>query len=178
MALKDIEGITEDALRDEVHSWYEDRVKHLFYKDALELIELHRSKGHHLILLTAASPYISEMVIDDLNLHDMLCTHLEVKEGRFTGKPIEPLCYGSGKVHWAENFANDRGIKLDASYFYTDSYTDLPMLRRVGHPVATNPDPRLRRLAQREGMTIRDFQNSTSSPENTSSVDALVHDRN
>jgi len=61
-------------------------------------------------------------------------------------------------VHWAEQIARQRNIDLAQSFFYTDSYTDLPMLRRVGHPVATNPDPRLRRLAQREGMAIRDFK--------------------
>lgn len=157
-ALAGLEGQVEDELRADVLAWYEQQIKDLFYDDAIALIERHREQGHHLILLTAASPYIAEPVCRDLQLHDLLCTRLEVRpDGRFSGRPVEPLCYGEGKVHWAERLAQERGVDLDRSYFYTDSYTDLPMLRRVGHPVATNPDPRLRRLALQEGMAVRDF---------------------
>jgi hypothetical protein len=60
-----------------------------------------------------------------------------------------------GKVYWAERYAAEKGVDLSRSYFYTDSYTDLPLLLRVGHPVAVNPDLRLRRLARRRGMAHR-----------------------
>ena len=67
------------------------------------------------------------------------------------------MCYGEGKYHWARVYAEARGIDLARSYFYTDSYSDLPMLRRVGHPVIVNPDRRLRRLALQEGWPIVRF---------------------
>jgi phosphoserine phosphatase len=71
---------------------------------------------------------------------------------------VDPICYGDGKRVLAEELAAAEGLDLDQSWFYTDSYTDLPMLRRVGHPVATNPDPRLARLARREGMQVLRFK--------------------
>ena len=163
-ALKDLEGIDEQRLREEVHQWYREHVRPRFYTQAIELVEHHRNLGHTLVLLTAASPYISECVVADLKLHETLCTRIEVAEGLFTGRPVEPLCYGEGKVFWAEQLANKLQISLGQSYFYTDSFTDLPMLKQVGNPVATNPDPRLRRFATRHNITVLDFSPEVRSP--------------
>jgi len=156
-ALRQFEGKPEDALRAEVHAWYDRKVRHHLYAQGRQLVEHHRSQGHHLVLLTAASPYLSERVVEDLKLDHFLCTRPEVVDGHFTGRFVEPLCYGEGKIVWAEQLAKEHGMDIGNSFFYTDSFTDLPMLRRVGNPIATNPDPRLRRLAAKEGMPIRDF---------------------
>ena len=86
-----------------------------------------------------------------------LCTFLQSEDGRLTGAIEPPACYGTGKVVWARRFAAEHGVDLGASYFYTDSISDLPLLEQVGHPVAVNPDPRLRRLATRRGWPIQMF---------------------
>jgi phosphoserine phosphatase len=65
---------------------------------------------------------------------------------------------GPGKVHWAEALGDRRQIDLAQSWFYTDSYTDLPMLERVGHRVVVNPDPRLKRAARRRGWPIENWR--------------------
>ncbi|MGD8627079.1 MAG: haloacid dehalogenase-like hydrolase, partial [Anaerolineae bacterium] len=78
-------------------------------------------------------------------------------DGRLTGEIEPPPCYGQGKVVWAERFAREHAVDLSASYFYTDSISDLPLLERVGQPVAVNPDPRLRRLARARGWQITRF---------------------
>jgi phosphoserine phosphatase len=67
------------------------------------------------------------------------------------------VCYGPGKVVWAERFAAEYDVDLAASTFYTDSISDLPLLERVGQPVAVNPDLRLRRLARRRGWPAERF---------------------
>ena len=90
----------------------------------------------------------------DLGIGHFLVTELVVRDGRFTGQVIEPVCYGRGKAYWAERFAAEHGVDLARSYFYTDSITDLPVLDRVGHPRVVHPDPRLRRLAQRRGWQV------------------------
>ncbi len=156
--LRGVEGKREDAARDEVLRWYEAQVRQHLYTEGRDLIERHRAQGHRVVLLTGSSPYVSEPAVRDLRLDAYLCTRLEVApDGTFTGRAVEPICYGQGKVHWATEYAEREGIDLKKSWFYTDSYTDLPMLRAVGNPVATNPDPRLRRLARKEGMPILDF---------------------
>ena len=73
----------------------------------------------------------------------MLCSHLEVEEGRFTGR-CSLLCYGPEKVRVAQEWASEEGVDLARSSFYSDSVSDLPMLERVGDPRVVNPDPRLR----------------------------------
>jgi phosphoserine phosphatase len=69
-----------------------------------------------------------------------------------------PFCYGPGKVQRAERWAAEHGVELEQSYFYTDSLSDLPMLERVGQPRIVNPDPRLRREANRRGWPILDWR--------------------
>ncbi len=157
-ALADLEGQNEEEMRLKVANWYEQELRDRFYQEAIDLIEDHRQKGHRLFLATGSSPYVSAPACKQLGLEDYVCTRLEVVDGNFTGRPMDPVCYGEGKLHWMKQLAQRHNVDLSQSWFYTDSFTDLPGLRAVGHPVATNPDPRLRRLAKREDMTVRDFK--------------------
>jgi putative phosphoserine phosphatase/1-acylglycerol-3-phosphate O-acyltransferase len=86
-----------------------------------------------------------------------VCTHLVSVGGRLTGEVVEPVCYGQGKVVWAERFAAEWGVDLADSTFYSDSISDLPLMERVGRPVAVNPDMRLKRVARRRGWPIERF---------------------
>ncbi len=117
-------------------------------------LEEHRRAGDELVLLTSSTPYVAEPLAEHLGIPHVLCTRLHVREGRFTGTCERPTCYGAGKVHHAEAFARAHDIDLGRSYFYTDSYSDLPMLERVGHRRVINPDERLRRHARRQGWEI------------------------
>ena len=78
-------------------------------------------------------------------------------QGRFTGRISRSLLHGA-KVEALDADARAHGIDLSASWVYSDSVSDLPMLQAVGHPVAVNPDRELRRRAQEEGWPVRDFQ--------------------
>jgi len=73
--------------------------------------------------------------------------------GAFTGE-LDCLCYGSGKVVLSEAWAEEHEVDLSVSWFYSDSYTDLPMLERVGHPVVVHPDPRLSRWARQRDVEV------------------------
>jgi len=87
----------------------------------------------------------------------VLCTQLEVEDGRLTGRHVWPTCYGGGKAIAARALARERGIDLGQSYFYTDSHEDLPLLEAVGHPRPTNPNRRLAAIAARRGWPVRRF---------------------
>src|SRR5262249_61726869 len=87
-----------------------------------------------------------------VGVEHLLVRRLVVRDGRFTGEAVRPLCYGAGKIYWAERFAAEHGLALERSFFYTDSITDLPLLERIGEPRIVNPDPRLRRGAPRGGL--------------------------
>lgn len=157
-ALRSLEGLEEEALQARINEWYDREVAHRFYEDAIAKVESHRAQGHRLYIATGSSPYVAQRAARQLNMDDFVCTRVEVEDGRFTGRPVMPICYGDGKLTLASALATRDGVDMSQSWFYTDSYTDLPLLRAVGHPVATNPDPRLRRLASLEGIRILDFK--------------------
>ncbi|HZS40045.1 MAG TPA: HAD family hydrolase [Polyangia bacterium] len=124
---------------------------------ALEALERHRAEGHVVAILSSSSPYVTEPLAKHLGIEHVLCTRLAVRDGKFAGTHVRPACYGAGKVHWAEAFARDRGVDLARSYFYTDSYSDLPMLERVGVARVINPDSRLKRHARRVGWEVDEW---------------------
>lgn len=136
---------------EEVEAFFHNEVVNTICAEARERVEHHRHEGHEVALLTSATRFLSLPVANVLEVQHVLCTELEEREGILTGRHIDPLCYGPGKVERAEQFAAEHGIDLDRSFFYSDSISDLPMLERVGEPRVVNPDPRLRRIAQERG---------------------------
>ncbi len=152
-------GRLEEEVAAHCRHWYESEVAGYFCEPMLAKVIEHRSQGHVVALLTGGTRYLNDWIAADLGIEHLLVSRLEVKEGRFTGNPVGPLCYGRGKVALAEEFAAAHGIDLSSSLFYSDSLNDLPMLERVGTPIAVNPDPRLRVEAKRRGWPILDGSN-------------------
>jgi HAD superfamily hydrolase (TIGR01490 family) len=153
-ALAIYRGEREEALADWTREWYEAEVRQWVTSGARSALEEHRRVGHRRVLLTSSSPYMAGAVGEELGLDGWISSRYEVDNGLLTGEPVSPICYGSGKVSLAERWARQHGVDLSRSYFYTDSYTDLPMLLRVGRPRVVNPDLRLRLAARRRGWTV------------------------
>jgi len=157
-ALSTVRGLPEQTLRHWTHEWFRHEVVPFAAPGAMAVIEAHRAAGHPLVLLTSSSPYASEVAVEHFALDTYLSSLYEVAEGCFTGRFVSPLCFGAGKVARAEAWARGQGVDLDASWFYTDSATDLPMLERVGNPRPVHPDPRLRRVARLKGWPILNWR--------------------
>lgn len=121
---------------------------------ARRALDRHRRDGDLLVLLTSSTQFTSELVARALDIPHVLCTRLHVAGGVFTGGLEQPVCFGPGKIYWAERFALEHGVDLGRSTFYSDSWSDLPMLARAGRRVVVNPDPRLARHARRVGWPI------------------------
>jgi HAD superfamily hydrolase (TIGR01490 family) len=149
-----LQGWSEVEFADRCQRWVEDEVLDLLLPSALRKIEKHRAEGHVLALLSSSPTYVTRPIANTLGIEEVLSTQFEVAAGQFTGRLLGPACVGAGKVHWAEDMGVRRALDLDGSWFYTDSYTDLPMLERVGHRVVVNPDPRLRLTARRRGWPV------------------------
>jgi HAD superfamily hydrolase (TIGR01490 family) len=149
-----VRGKDEAAMVADCVGWYGEAVRPYVFPGMAAQVAAHREAGHVLAILTSATRYLAEPLGADLGIEHHLVTQLVVRDGRFTGEVVQPVCYGRGKVYWAERFAAEHGIDLASSFFYTDSITDLPLLDRVGHPRVVHPDPRLRRLAQRRGWPV------------------------
>ncbi len=162
-AIKTCEGLAESDMVERCERFFREVVLPRFAPGGLAVLERHRAAGEPVVLLSSTSPYLARPVAEHLHLDGWLCTHFEVRDGAFTGELILPLCYGEGKVEHAERWAAENDVDLDASAFYTDSITDLPMLERVGRPVVVQPDGRLRRLARKRGWPIEDWSAAAAS---------------
>lgn len=138
-------------LESEVVGWFDREIKPHVCRQGKERVEYHRRQGHVLVMLTSGTEFSCKPLLELLDMKHLLCTRLDVEDGELTGGFTPPACYGPGKVTAAEAFADKHNVDLSRSYFYTDSYSDLPMLLRVGQPRVINPDPRLKRRASAEG---------------------------
>ena len=150
-------GKSESEFAERCKRWVEDEVLPLVVPGALRQIEHHRAEGHVLAVLSSSPTYVTRPLAQMLGIGEVLSTTFEVEGDLFTGRLIGPACVGSGKIHWAEALGVRRELDLAQSWFYTDSYTDMPMLERVGNQVIINPDPRLRMAAKKRGWPVQDW---------------------
>jgi HAD superfamily hydrolase (TIGR01490 family) len=147
-------GRPESGMVSFCESWFQSVVKDYIYPHAKELIENHKDMGHITAILSGSIKYTCDPVVRFLGIDHCLSTQLEVEHGFFTGRVIEPICMGEGKIYWAKRFSEENGVDIDESYFYTDSASDIPMLRLVRNPIVVNPDHILRAEARRRGWRI------------------------
>lgn len=131
----------------------------LVYEEALDLFEEHRRAGRRLYLVSSSGVEVVRPLAEYLGVPHVIATRAGIDaEGRYDGT-LDFYCYGPAKADAIREEAAQHGLDLDASYAYSDSITDLPMLEAVGHPVAVNPDRELRAVARARGWELRDFSN-------------------
>jgi HAD superfamily hydrolase (TIGR01490 family) len=128
------------------------------YPRMLEIAYEHQDAGRPVFICTAASQEMAELMAIVLTLDGAVGSVFETVDGEYTGLPGGPFTYREGKARAIRELAEREDIDLDASYAYSDSESDLPMLRLVGHPVAVNPDAELARVAREEGWEIMRFE--------------------
>ena len=131
------------------------------YDEAVALIEEHRAAGRDIVIISSSGTEVVEPIGERLGADVAIGTQLVVEDGRYTGE-ILFYAYGEGKAQAMRDLADERGYDLAASYAYTDSVTDLPMLDIVGHPTAVNPDAELRRIATERAWPVVDFARPVS----------------
>lgn len=124
------------------------------YPQMLERAYAHQDEGMPVYILTAASQEMADLLAHVLAFDGGLGSRSEIVDGRYTGRPAGPFNYREGKVLAMREVATRDRIDLQASYAYSDSESDLPMLRAVRHAVVVNPDGALRRIAAEEGWEV------------------------
>lgn len=153
--LKNYRNSLEEDLASTCEAWFPEYVTPHISQAARDTVEHHRSLGDELIIATSATIYGTRPLLEELSMGDIVCTELEVQNGRFTGDVVEPLCYGEGKLKKVSAYLESRNLKLEEATFYSDSITDVPLLEAVARPVAVNPDMRLAREAKKRGWEIQ-----------------------
>ncbi|HVM21653.1 MAG TPA: HAD-IB family hydrolase [Egibacteraceae bacterium] len=129
----------------------------LIYQEALDLFEEHRRAGRALYLVSSSGEEVVKPLAEYLGVPHVIATRAGIDEdGNYDGT-LEFYCYAEQKAVAIREEAHRHNIDLQASYAYSDSVTDVPMLEAVGHPVAVNPDKELRRLAVEREWEVVDF---------------------
>ncbi|WP_298445394.1 HAD family hydrolase, partial [Ferrimicrobium sp.] len=133
----------------------------LIYREAMELIDLHHLAGRKVFLVSASPEEVVGPMASFLGVDGFIGSRSRVDEaGKYTGELVF-YAYGPYKVEAIANLAIAEDIDLACSWAYSDSYTDLPMLEMVGHPVAVNPDRVLTKVAKERGWEILEFKETT-----------------
>ena len=133
------------------------KLMHDVRREARGLIDLHTDAGRDTYIVSASPIEIVGRFAEEMGMTGGLGTVADISDGVYTGELAQPFCYGEGKADALHRIADEMGYDLEASYAYTDSAGDMPMLDAVGHPVAVNPDKALETVAYHKGWPIVEF---------------------
>ncbi len=146
---------------DEAHALFMQRViRPALLPAALDLVALHRSRGEHLVMVTATNEFVTRPIAQAFDMDVLLAVELVRDEtGFFTGEIAGVPTLREGKVTRVQQWLNEQGLRLQdvEATFYSDSMNDLPLLEQVQHPVVTNGSPALKQIAKERGWRILDL---------------------
>lgn len=125
-----------------------DIITPILLKPAQQLIDKHRERGDTLLVITATNRFVTEPIVQLYGIENLLATTPEMSDGRYTGKFIGVPCFQDGKITHLEEWLMTSGETLQGSWFYSDSHNDLPLLKRVDHAIAVDPDVKLSNYAK------------------------------
>jgi HAD superfamily hydrolase (TIGR01490 family) len=161
-ALRVTKGWSQETIRDLVEETLLEVIDPIVYAEALELIREHQDAGRRVYLISASPEEIVAPLGRHLGVDQVIATTCRLDdEGRYTGE-VDLYAYGPFKAEAMQREAEAHDIDMAASYAYSDSATDVPMLRAVGHPVAVNPDRDLLKVARAEEWQIEVFDRPIS----------------
>lgn len=135
-----------------------ERIEPIIHPRGLEIVALHRRRGDVAVMITATNKVIAEPISKLFCMDALICTLPELVEGRYTGKVSGLPCYRQEKLTQLDGWLAARDLTLHGAHFYSDSSNDLPLLLKVDHPVAVDPDPVLLAHALEKGWQVLRFK--------------------
>lgn len=151
---KRYKGMERDRLIGLADDLFETVTKPSMYRRAHELVRQNRTAGYCNVLVTGTLDFTAQPVAQELGFDDLISNRLEYVDHIATGRVIPPLIAEEEKVAAIMDYSQKENIDLSQSRAYSDSFSDLPMLKAVGEPIATNPDRRLKKVARENGWAI------------------------
>lgn len=141
----DVERVVGEAVAE--------RIAPFIHLPIRRLADQHRRDGRRVYLVSSSPVEVVHPLAEFLGIDHVIATRADVEDGRYTGR-VEFYCFGDAKVDAIREEAQTHGLDLAASYAYSDSASDVPMLETVGHPIAVDPDKSLRRIAAERGWEV------------------------
>ena len=147
--------------RTQLNAWHaqymQQKIKPIILPKALELVARHALDAGLMAIVTATNSFVTAPIAKEFGIENLIATEPEQVNGQFTGNIIGVPSFREGKVTRLNAWLQARGLNwksITESWFYSDSLNDLPLLERVTHPVAVDPDPILRAHADKHGWSV------------------------
>ena len=156
-----VKGWDVDTVRRTIDETFDAVIEPMIHSEALDLIAEHRAQGHPIVIVSASGDVMVEPIGRRLDVDHVISTRMSVIDNKFSGE-ITYYAHGPTKAEAMRELAERENYDLAASYAYSDSATDIPMLEAVGHPFAVNPDKQLRAKAEELGWPILEFKRPVS----------------
>jgi len=153
-ALKPLSEHEPEVLEQLHQEFMQTTIAPMMLDKAATLLQKHRDQGDYLLIITATNRFVTGPIAALLGVDDTLATEPEMIDGRYTGKVSGTPCFQAGKVERLNAWLEQTGHSMEDSYFYSDSINDKPLLERVTHPVAVDPDELLKQAAEENGWPI------------------------
>src|SRR6516225_7536716 len=161
-AFRAYRGMHRDRLIGLADDLFEVTLKPSIFPQAKALIDTTRDLGYRNVLVTGTLDFQIRPIALHFGFEEVICNRLEFKNHIATGRVLPPLLAENEKARSIRDYALEKGIDLAESCAFSDSYSDVPMLSAVGHPVATNPSRRLRRTAIERNWPILELRESST----------------
>lgn len=153
-AMRPLTEYEPDHMHSERDIFLNERIDPLITEKARDLIRHHEERGDTLLIITATNGFVTYPIADRLGISHIIAPHPEIIDGKYTGKTVGIPSFHEGKVTRLKAWMEEHQLEMEGSYFYSDSHNDLPLLRLVDHPVAVDPDPKLRETANANGWPV------------------------
>lgn len=148
-----IKGLSVLDFNKMINEFYDQYIKNSFYRESLEIINSHKSKGAIIILVTSTLKEIAQKICDNLDLYGVIGTNLSKNNDIYTGG-VKNVAYGHNKIELIKEFINLNSLSLKDSYAYSDHTSDLPLLGLVDHPIVVNPRKKFEKIATSHQWSI------------------------
>lgn len=151
-------NMSEDRLSVLAEEYFEDIIQDQVLEGGVELLRKARKDGHRVVLISDGLSQVMTPLVESLrHVDDLICNHLEFRDGRATGRLQDPVVGGHDSARWAERYAADHGVSLSDSVAYAAHGPDMLLMSAVGFPCAVNPDFTLRRAAREADWPVMDY---------------------
>jgi HAD superfamily hydrolase (TIGR01490 family) len=152
-----LEGVSEEDFRRFGLELARESLLGFIRPEIRRVLKKHKAQGADVVILSAALRVICEPIAEHLEMDHIICSRLEIKDGRYTGRALGPPCIGEEKLNRVREYCRENGYRLEDAYYYADSILDLPVLEAVGFPICIDPDKKLAAEAKRRGWTIHSW---------------------
>jgi HAD superfamily hydrolase (TIGR01490 family) len=147
--------------RSQLEAWHaqfmEQKIRPIILPKALELVRRHAREADLVAIVTATNSFVTHPIAREFGIDHLIATEPEQCDGEFTGRVRGVPSFREGKIQRLDNWLQEQGLHWGAirdSWFYSDSLNDIPLLERVSHPVAVDPDDTLRACAEERGWPV------------------------